>query len=870
MRLIFAGNKGFYNYNDAFERWRSGFFLRKGPKLVKKRTYPQTTGTVEPILRLRAVVFVFWGVIFFALSPAGGQRPVLLEPNQVSFPVIQPLGRWELMSELQPDGSRVVTYTGGVLVIQRRPAEETILTLKAQNAVAFLPASRPIGGGQGRVRDPNQTEMERLSEAVSGIYLEGDVVMETGDFGIGERGNFRFTAEKLYYDFVHQRALGLDGVLRLELPDPAIPFYVRAQRIRQLSEYYFRAEELKLSNDEFYQPHVWLGASRADIAAVDAAGGVPSRLSEIDHYRFDLRDVTANLEDLPVFYWPQVKGDNVGVDAPLSSVRTGYSSIWGLSFESEWDLASLFGLPQPPGYDSVLRIDEFTKRGPAGGVELDYTHDFYRGNLRSYIVDDKGEDRLGRYDLRHDIEPTRPLRGRARWQHRQFLPLDWQGTVEISYLSDPTFLESWEEREFDTDKEQETLIYLKQQRDQWAFDFLSKWSLNDFEYTMKELPTAGFHVAGQDLFDIFTYYHNGFVSRVSERAGDREVPGLSGSYEPWALPYFTDQRDHAFAVSRHELSLPIHLWGFNIAPTVIGTYVYDDAAAADSFVQGAGGVRASTQFHRIDNSVKSRLWDLDRVRHIIVPEVSAFWVDSDQTETEPYDVFNFSVRQRWQTKRGAEGAKRSVDFLRFNAQVTLVGPDEDDVGFPNKFFFSAPEPQFGMQPFMNADFMNLGLARRERINQSLASHTTCDWSWLISDTTAFLGGVNYNMNDGVVSQAYSSLAVQRGGRTSYYIGDFYLRDADAFRDTDGHFLTAGLSYRLNRKYSFSLAHQFDVERTVDTHTQLALVREFPHWFGAFVVNLDPARDRYSFSVSFWPAGYDKIALGARRFARLGW
>ncbi len=773
---------------------------------------------------------------------------------------VQPLGQGNFRLIPQPDGTDIGVYTGGVYVFQRRPKQDVLFELRAQNAVAF--SQKHIL----ELVDPNtRLDADSLGQIVSGIYLEGDVVLEAGDYQI--------TAEKLYYDFTQQRALVLDGVMRLVLPDPAIPLYIRAQKIRQLSQNRFQAEQVKISNDEFHQPHAFLQARIADVMAVDENdNAVDPR--EADQFNFELQDVTANVEDLPIFYWPQVTGDTAATQSPLKTIRTSYNSEFGMGIESEWYLDSILGLRRPRGVDSTFHLDEFSKRGPGTGIDLDYKQERYFGDVRTYILHDDGEDRLGRFDALDDVSPPEDWRGRARLRHRQFLPLDWQGTFEISYFCDPTYLESWEKTEFDTEKEQETLVYLKQQRDQWAFDFLSKFHLNDFDYTQTELPTAGFHVAGQDFFQIFTYSHEGYISRIRERAGGRDVPGLSGHQEPWDLPETLDQRDFAFAVSRHELALPLHFAGLHVAPTVIGTYAYDDSSIDNSFVLGAGGLRAATQFWHINENAKSRLWDIDRLRHIVIPEINAFWSDSDLTTSKHPDVFNFGLRQRWQTKRGPEGNKHSVDFLRFDASITLVEPDLENNDLPNKFFFTRPEQQFGYTSLLNADLSNLGLARREQLNQSLTDHARGDWTWLISDTTAVTGALNYDIYNGVSSQANGGVAVQRTPRTSYYVGNLFINNADPFDDgnppqtRNANFLTAGASYKLNRKYTLAVAHQFDIERIADSFTDFVVIRKFPHWYGAFIVSIDPVREALSFSFSFWPEGYEKAAIGSRRYTPL--
>ena len=86
--------------------------------------------------------------------------------------------------------------------------------------------------------------------------------------------------------------------------------------------------------------------------------------------------------------------------------------------ETEWPLARLLNLPEVKGVDQTLKLDYYTERGLATGLDVDYVRQDYYGRLRGYLLDDEGEDRLGRFPARKDVEPMRDLRGRLRWQHR--------------------------------------------------------------------------------------------------------------------------------------------------------------------------------------------------------------------------------------------------------------------------------------------------------------------------------------------------------------------------------------------------------------------------------------------------------------------
>ncbi|MBN1437256.1 MAG: hypothetical protein JW936_09280 [Sedimentisphaerales bacterium] len=774
--------------------------------------------------------------------------------TQTQRPTVHLLPQGRFISQQQPDGSQAFVCTDGIYVYQQTEAADsssqpTLLELRARNAVVFYDRQALIEGDA------------ELSSVVYGVYLEGDVILQAGYHTI--------QAAQLYYDFVLQRALVLDAVAQTVLPDQTMPIYVRADRLRLLSldHFHFTVENLQLTNDEFPQPAVWVGAQQGEFQ-LDRHPQAP------DRYTYRLQNVTVNLGDLPVFFWPGGAGSSQTTSTPLERVRTSYDSEYGISIESRWSLAWLLGIESPTGVEAHLLLDEFTKRGPAGGINLDYNRQDYFGTVRGYVVNDHGQDHLGSYASRNDIEPLRNTRGRLRWQHRQYLPQGWQGTFELGYVSDYDFLESWEEREFDTDKGNETIIYFKQQRDHWAFDFLNKFHLNDFDYTLEEIPTAGFHVVGQDLFNRFTYHQTGYITRFRERAGDRDVPGFSGAYEPSVLVPTIDQDSRSLATSRNELSMPLTYNWLHFVPTAIGTIVWDDRTDENLYVQGAIGFRASTQLSRVDNSAQSRLWDINRVRHIVIPEANVFWVDSDLEGDVHRDVYNFTLRQRWQTMRGPTDHQYSVDFLRWNTSLTLVERDIDNSSLPARFFFSSPEPRLGPTPIINADLANFGLARREQVNQNFADHVTTDWQWIISPTTTFSGGLNVNLHDGVLSQADGTLSVQRSPRTSYAISYRFLHDGDTFdrrnwnRVFDSEWVTGAVSYRLNSKYTAALSYQYDLARTEQGVTQAVIIRKFHHWYTAVSVGFDAIDENFNIMFSIWPEGYDQFAIGSRRFTHL--
>ncbi len=796
-------------------------------------------------------------------------------PEKLPFEPVQFSGKFS--SKPQPDGSDIFVYTGGLSAIQKFPAENALLEFNAQSAVVFYSQKELIKQLRSTGKSPKDVN---ANEYPIGVYLEGDVVLRldriTMDDGTMATDN-TINAQQVYYDFVNKNALILDGKLRLNATENQVPIYLRAKRIRQWNLNTFTADEVMFSNDEFAQPNVWLGVNRVQVISQKPqimADGT-QKPGEI---KFNLQNITMNLGHLPFFWWPWASGTSSNATSPMQSLNVGNNSELGVTLESEWDLPWLLGIDKsydqqenkfsPESSKTSLHLDGYTKRGPGIGIESQYQSPVNFGSFRSYLLHDDGLDRLGKFKSRRNLQPPHDFRGRARWQHRQYLPYHWQGTFEVGYQSDRNFLESWEEREFDREKKPETSVYFKQQQDNWAFDYLNKFQLNNFDYTKTELPRVGFHIAGQDFFELFTYQHDGYITRIAERAGDVMVPGYSGVPEPSVLPNQLDQRNFVFANSRHEISLPLHLGMVNFAPTGIVTYVYDDSATQNSFVQGAVGFRASSKLWHVNNTAQSRLFDIDRIRHIIEPEINAFWTESEMDEIDQQDRYNFMIRQRWQTMRGPQGNKRSVDFLRLDTGVTLVTHDHDNVDLPGRFYATKPETLLDHAAMLNDDLANLGLARREQINRSVYDHATGELDWQISDTTLFTGAANYNLHDSQLSQANAAFAVMRSPRTRYYIGYRYLRNADIFRQHNGHHLTNGISYQMNRKYTVAFSQQYDIEQTAASYSRTTLIRKSPHWFTAFSVGYDATRNSTSFMISFWPEGFEQSSLGNQRFSRL--
>jgi len=244
------------------------------------------------------------------------------------------------------------------------------------------------------------------------------------------------------------------------------------------------------------------------------------------------------------------------------------------------------------------------------------------------------------------------------------------------------------------------------------------------------------------------------------------------------------------------------------------------------------------------------LFDIDGIRHLIKPTVTA-WVSGsnvDSTDLFPFDdtverIDDFDgvtvgVRQRWQTKRGTGGNRRIVDAFTWDAEVGAFSDAPERAKTNGYTSFSRPE---------------------DSIARNFVSSSTI---WRINDCTALLTESNYDLNDQHIDIYNVSLAVERAPRLSYLIGYRYINE------TDSNLLAFDMNYRMSEKHMLALREAFDLDEGRTMDFTVGLIRRFPRWYGAISFALDNAEDDFGVSVSVWPEGLPQAALGSRRFTGL--
>jgi len=764
------------------------------------------------------------------------------------------------------DGQQVVTVSGGIFLSRRIPETGAYLEMQAASAVLFLQpgasgrpeeGEKPVGLGVKRPRPGRRTDdqqrrsapgtatssqdRERLAADLGplqaeAVYLEGDVVVRQGPNMI--------RASRVYYDLLADRAIILDAVIRTTIAQRNIPIYARAAEVRQLSESRFAASNARLSTSEFYTPHYHVGASHIELTNRTVPDPSNQRTA-LSVGSFRIRHATLNVGGSPIIYWPNIRGNIDTSETGIKNVRSGYSDDFGFELETEWHLFNVLGFETPEGFDTALSLDYFSRRGLAIGVDADYRRDRYFGLFRSYLLTDNDEDFLGRERETVSVED---LRGRLLLRHRQYLEDDWSLSLELSYISDRGFLEEFFESEFDNEKEQETLLYLKRQRENWALTAHVQPRVLDFTTTTERLPDFGFHLVGEPLGDSGTLYSENRIGMLRYRPGDQTF-----------LQFLRNGRQDGSgsvgrADSRQEIGIPLDLGPIRFVPflSVRGT-VWDDTRDGGGTARffATGGVRASLYLSRTYPEFQSTLFNAEGLRHIIKSDLVAWISNSNRESAELYpfdetvegidevDGVAFGIRQRWQTKRGSGTTRRNVDLLTLDTEIGFFNDAEEDEITNGFASFSRPENSIS----------------RNYLNSALI--------WRINDRTALLNELNYDLNDGEVDILNISYAVERSPRISYLFGYRFIEESNS------NLLAFDLDYRLTEKHTLAVRELYDFAEQRTEDFTIALIRKFPRWFTAISFALDESEDDFGVSLSIWPEGLPHAALGSRRFTALG-
>jgi len=785
-----------------------------------------------------------------AHSRAQDPHAVAPLPPRPSRPIMAPGGTLMFHAEkiifqdgVTPHDESTLSLLGNVRVIYQNSDRKQTMSLRAQNAVIFL-----AQGAMNRL-----SARQANAEDITGVYLEDNVTATDGQYTI--------RAPRVFYDLVRNKAVVLDAVYYAWDVSHNLPIYVRAQKLRQESMTHWSANHATLTTSEFAEPHFSIASNRLEFRRQANPNGSPG-------YRFVARDSTLRWGKLPIFYWPYLAGNAQSLDhSVLPRVSASYSDQDGPILRTTWNLFAVAGQPQPEGVKLRGRLDYLGDRGPAAGLNLDYTLPQMFGSFDSYlIVDDQGDDELG--DNRK-LELDGDTRGYALWRHRQYLRNGWELSLELSHVSDETFLEEYFRNEAEISKPYETSIYLKKQEKDRALTFVAQQHTMSFTpqlttlqapgYTVEKTPQLGYYRRGVSLWgDRLTYSSETTLGRMRIIAG-KDSPSDRGFDTLQSMQLFGIAPTTTFEAStrsagipsnyrlrldsRHEIQSPLKMGIFDLVPYASGRVtLYDDDfeefSGDDDRIRGRGtlGLRIHTQFSKTYQGVESRVLDLYRLRHVIEPRADLFWSGStiDPDDLPVYDNDVEGLQEGWggrigmrhilQTQRGGPGQWRSVDWLVLGMDLVLHNDHKDVDANVARFFSYRPELSVGGDHF----------------------HT--DMMWMVSDVLATVGDLIYSLEHRVVSQWRLGVSLQQTPRLSFFT------DYSEIDELSSRLLTYGFNYKLTPKYNIGYQHTLDLGDNESRNISLTLERKLPRWRLQVVAQIDDLEDETTIGMILIPEG----------------
>lgn len=745
-----------------------------------------------------------------------------------------------------------------------------------------LSADRAIIWTEASEDDQFHPELLQSGDAQLQIYLEGNIVLRQGSQTV--------RADQVFYDARSKRALIINADLRAFVPQLRSDIRIRAERIRQLSPTVLHAQNAWSTTSQYGYPGYRLQASDIYLEqrpvdpwlggkpiTIDPETGQPVRE---DSYWMTSLNNRFIVEDFPLLYTPIVSGPAEDPHIPIRNLSVGQDNIFGTQIEATWNLPQIFGFNVPRGIEWDLRTDYFSERGPRIGSDLTWIgwglfgfDGQSRGSSRIEYLYDDGNDNLGRD--RRDLNPGSRHRGQASIKHRQEFSNGIELQGEFGYLSDRNYLEQYYESQFDTQKDFETLLYLKQDIDNWSWSVLGRPELNDFEASTEWLPKADLYSLSEPLFGSpLTWSSHSSVGYGLINVGD-PPSDPNDLYTP--LPYLTSA-EGLVAMSRHRVDAPFAIGPVNFVPYAMGEAAHWDedltATELDRLV-GQVGVRAHTMLWKLYPYVQSDIFNLNGLMHKLDIDLEFSHTDSSQNfngipqynefdenaqerfrrrlvmntygmatlpmipgfPNSPYDprfyairsgagnqvsspwheliddqqVLRLSTRHRLQTKMGPPERRRIEDWMILETGMSYYPNSEDNFGEDFGLFYGNYEWRIGAR------------------NKLLAS--------AIYDM--FEGGQNI-WNIGVLSQ--------RSLRGSMYVG---FRQVSA-GPLNSQILTASYSYVMSPKWISTMGTAFDIGEGHNRGQSLTITRVGEYALLHFGASLDPSKGNASFGLSLEP------------------
>ena len=420
--------------------------------------------------------------------------------------------------------------------------------------------------------------------------------------------------------------------------------------------------------------HYAVFSKKAVLSPRDANRGLLNYNSDQgDHSIWTLHSFL-ELWGVPVFWFPALYKP-MDISSFGGIFEFGHDSSWGQFVRTSKN----FQLWDDPYVNTNLMLDYYSKRGLGYGISSDVISAESSTELFFYGISDRNPYEY--FDRRYDANIHDPwYRGNSRLAipHYRYefklanlthiTPnLDFRAQVDV--LSDFNFLRDYFTERYNESMEPPTFVSLEYQLERMTASLYSNVRVNEFATTVEHLPQVKLNFQRQELFGGLYYQGETSFDYLSMDWRHYDYPSTS-RYDVHLKDYRTARWDML-----HMFYYPFKLQNINFIPragirltaysqtsensvtnadlthmfldnSITGqpnyhiANKYDDDGGSKLRVTGEVGVEVNTKFYKTWQNVRNAYWELDGLRHVLIPYINYTYIPAPNVGKEHLFYFD--------------------------------------------------------------------------------------------------------------------------------------------------------------------------------------------------------------------------------------
>lgn len=652
-----------------------------------------------------------------------------------------------------------------------------------------------------------------LNQDSGQVHAEGKVrLQQGGDVWYGER---------MEYNFKSGRILATD--FRAGQP----PLFVRGTALSgdQTNNVYVLADGI-VTTDDYEHPGYRIRTKSLTIS--------PGEYIEFE-------DAVLYLKDTPVFWFPKWRRSlkrhpNHWVFVP--GYRSKYGAYLLTTYEWYWN----------ERLSGAVHLDERSRRGFGTGPDVDYNIPrFGEGSAKYYYIRD---DRPGRDGRGPENDKDRQ---RAWFTHQGTLRTNLTIKSAIRYQTDSQIVRDFFETEYRQNTQPSSFVELNQIWSNWSLNLLAQPRVNDFQETVERLPDLKLTGLRQQIGPTPLFYE----SESSFGYFQRKFAVVDTNRNVFVDPdRIAAMRGDTF----HQILLPWTFFGWlNITPRAGGRFTYygeADGPGATTLEEERAvfntGAEVSFKASRTWAGVKNRFFELDGVRHIVMPSFNYVYVPRPGAPPRKLPQFDYEL---------PSAELLPILYPDYSSIDAIDSQNVLRLGLVNKL---QTKRQEGVENFVHWSlYTDWRLKPHEDQSTFADLYSKLDlkpFHWL-----TFNSELNYGINQREWDQANHSVTFTPNDVWSWTLGHRYLRTGAFYGTNIGNNLVFSSAYfRFNPNWAARAIHYYDAREQFVQSQSYTLYRDLRSWTVALTFRIlkDQGRSTdYGGAITFSSKAFPRFQVG---------